>query len=257
MSRRATVNLESLAQGVKTTDLLYLKDSYLKEATCSIVKVEPDDRKSSYLILDRSIFHPKSGGQPSDRGKILTDAMVFDVRKVMITNGVAIHWGKHVKDMPQVGQAKMQIEWDLRYRCMRKHTAAHLFDHCLAKVLGRHVETTDSWVGDGSYIGYRGELPPIEKLQAAEAMENMLIERGARVTSQLMTREQAILAVPGAPNIARLPPDEYLRVVTIEGCEGIPCGGTHVNDIREIGQFQLGRPEALNDRFKVTFDVKP
>ncbi len=251
------MNLENLVQGIVETDLLYLGDPYLKEATCRILKVEPDDRKSAYLILDKSIFHPKSGGQPSDKGKISADTMIFDVRKVMITKGVTIHWGKYVQDTPQIGSARMEIEWDLRYRCMRKHTAAHLFDHCLAKALGRRVETTDSWVGDGSYIGYRGETPQMEQLYAAEAMEGELIAKGAKVTSQPVAREQALLMVPNAPNISRLPTNAHLRVVTIEGCDGIPCGGTHVNDIKEIGQFRLGQLEALNDVFRVLFDVKP
>jgi len=251
------MNLENLVRNVAATELLYLGDSYLKEAACNVLKVEPDDKKSAYLVVDRSLFHPKSGGQPFDKGKILTDTMVFDVRKVMIANGVVIHWGKYVQGIPQVGAAHMEIEWGLRYCCMRKHTAAHLFDHCLATILGTHVETTDSWVGDDSYVAYRGELPPIEKLRAAEAMENQLIEKGAKVTFQFMTREQAFQMVPGAPNIARLPKSEYLRVVTIDGCEGIPCGGTHVNDIKEIGQLVLGSPQALGDRFKLPFNVKP
>jgi len=251
------MNLEDLVRGVVETELLYLGDPYLKEATCKILKVEPDDRKSAYLILDKSIFHPKSGGQPSDKGKISTDIMIFDLRKVMSASGVAVHWGKYVQGMPEIGSAQMEIEWDLRYRCMRKHTAAHLFDHCLAKVMGKRVETTDSWVGDESYIGYLGEAPSMEQLRLAEKMENELIPIGGKVASQLVTREEALLMAPGAPNLARLPANTNLRVVTIEGCEGIPCGGTHIKDIREIGQFQLGSLSALDDRFRISFDINP
>jgi len=251
------MKLEDLTRNVGATQLLYLDDSYLKETTCKILKTEPDDRKSAYLILDKSIFHPKSGGQPSDKGRILSDATVFEVRKVMLAGGVDVHWGKYIQGTPQIGPAKMEIEWDLRYRCMRKHTAAHLFDHCLATVLGSRVETTDSWVGEESYIGYRGELPPIEKLRAAEVMENQLIAEGGRVTSQVMTREEALLSSSDAPNLTRLPNGTHLRVVTIEGCHGIPCGGTHLKDIREIEQLNLKTPEALSGGFRVHFDVTP
>jgi len=251
------MKLEDLTRDMAATQLFYLNDSYLKETTCKILKVQPDDRKSAYLVLDRSIFHPKSGGQPSDKGRILAEAVVFDVRKVMLTRSVAVHWGKYVQGTPQIGLARMEIEWDPRYRCMRKHTAAHLFDHCLATVLGTRVETTDSWIGDGSYIGYRGELPLMEKLRAAEVMENQLIAKGGRVTSQVMTREEALLSSSDAPNLTRLPNGTHLRVVTIEGCHGIPCGGTHLKDIREIEQFNLKTPEALSGRFRVHFDVTP
>lgn len=251
------MNLSDIARGMPNTRLLYLDDSYMKETLCEILKVEPDDRKSAYLILDKSIFHPKSGGQPSDRGRITADGVVFDVRKIMLAGGVAVHWGKHVEGTPQTGAARAEIEWGLRYRCMRKHTGAHLFDHCLAEVLGTRVETTDSWVGDESYIGYRGEAPSTEQLHIAETTENESILKGGKVTSQLVTREEALALAPGAPNLARLPQNTHLRVVTIEGCEGIPCGGTHLKDIREVGQFRLGSLQTLDNQFRIFFDISP
>jgi len=251
------MNLGSLAQGIRPTVLLYQEDSYLKEASCGIVRSEPDDRKSGYVVLDRSAFHPKSGGQPSDRGKISADGVVFDVRRVMMSAGVVIHWGKYVQGVPAVGPAHMEMDWGLRHRLMRKHTAAHLYDHCLSTVLGKHVETTDSWVGDDGYIGYRGRLPSKEQLQTGEVMENQMIANGARVASALMTREEAFLTVPDAPNMARLPSNTNLRVVTIEGCHGIPCGGTHLRDAREIGRFLLKAPKDLTEGFRVYFDISP
>jgi Ser-tRNA(Ala) deacylase AlaX len=120
---------------------------------------------------------------------------------------------------------------------------------------GKRVETTDSWVGDDSYIGYRGPLPTLEQLQTAETMENEMVKKGAKVTSQLMTREEALSTAPDAPNIARLPDNTHLRVVTIEGCRGIPCGGTHLKDIHEIGQFRLTGSESRAEGFRVKFDV--
>jgi len=251
------MKLEDIARDMPITRLLYLNDSYLKESDCRILKVEPDDRKSAYVILDRSIFHAKSGGQPSDRGRVLGDGTAFDVRKVMLAGDVVVHWGKYVHGTPQIGPTRMEIEWDPRYRCMKKHTAAHLFDHCLAKVLGKRVETTDSWVGDESYIGYRGEVPTMRQLQEAEKMENELILKGEKVTTQLMAREQVAAYAPDAPNLARLPTGATLRVVTIEGCGGIPCGGTHVRNIREIGQFKLGEARSIDGSFRTYFDLLP
>jgi len=251
------MNLAELAEGMSNTRLLYLDDSYLKESSCNILRVEPDDRKSAYVLLDQTIFHPKSGGQPSDRGRILGDGFAFDVKKVMMTGEVIIHWGKNIQGTPQSGASRLEIDWESRYRYMRKHTAAHLFDGCLSAVLKERVETTDSWVGDDSYIGYRGACPATEQLQSAKTMENELIGKGANVTSQMMTREEALLSSPGAPNLDRLPENKHLRVVTIEGFHGIPCGGTHLKNIKEIGQFKLKSPEVINGGFRVNFDVIP
>lgn len=236
------------------TQLLYQDDSYLKEADCEILKSEADDRKSGYVVLDRTIFHPKSGGQPSDKGKILA-GVIFDVRRMMMMSGVVIHWGKYVQGIPKPGPAQLQVDWNLRYGLMRRHTAAHLCDHCLSAVMGKRVETTDSWVGEDGYIGYRGNPPSTEQLRLAEEMENQMIAKGAKVLSQLVTREEALQLAPDAPNLARLPEGTHLRVITIEGCHGIPCGGTHLKDIGEIGKFKLNGTESSPEGFRVKFDV--
>jgi len=249
------MNLETLAKDVPMTRLLYQDDSYLKEANCAILKSEADDRKSGYVVLDRTIFHPKSGGQPSDKGRILADGVVFDVRRVMMMNGVVIHWGKYVQGIPKPGPAQLQVDWNLRYGLMRRHTAAHLCDHCLSVAMGKRVETTDSWVGEDSYIGYRGNPPSTEQLRAAEEMENQMIAKGAKVLSQLVTREEVLLLAPDAPNLGRLPSGTHLRVITIEGCHGIPCGGTHLKDIDEIGRFKLNAAESSTEGFRVKFDI--
>jgi alanyl-tRNA synthetase len=251
------MNLEDLAKGMPMTRLLYQEDSYLRETSCNILMVVPDDRKSAYIVIDQSIFHPKSGGQPSDKGRVAAEGFLFDVKRVMILSGVLIHWGKYLEGVPRNVPAHQEIDWAFRYGFMRRHTAAHLYDHCLSTVLGERVETTDSWVGDDGYIGYRGKLPKMEHLQAAEAMENQMITKGAKVASQLMTRDEALTYTPEAPNIARLPSNTHLRVVTIEGCRGIPCGGTHLKNIAEIELFSLKTPEDLGERFKIRFDITP
>ena len=249
------MNLEAIVQDMPHTQLLYQDDSYAREAPCNILRVVPDDRKSAYIVLDKTIFHPKSGGQPSDRGRLSAAGAIFDVKRAMILSGVIVHWGKYVKDTIQLGSAYANLDWAARYEYMRRHTAAHLYDHCLSSILGRRVETTDSWVGEGSYIGYHGTLPTSEQLRAAETLENEMITKGAKVTSQLMTREEALTLTPEAPNIARLPEDLHLRVVTIEGCQGIPCGGTHLMNIQEIRQFHLKQPEDLGGKYRILFDI--
>jgi len=237
------------------TQLLYQEDSYVNKTVCNLLKIVPDDRKTAYLVTDRSIFHPKSGGQPSDKGCILGKDAVFDVRRVMMAAGVVIHWGKCLKGVLEMEPVRQEIDWACRYEFMKRHTAAHLYDHCLSTVLGKRVETTDSWVGDDSYIGYLGNVPATERLREAQGIENAMIKAGAKVVSRLMSRDEAFAYAPEAPNLARLPSGTSLRVVTIDGCQGIPCGGTHIRDIAEIGVFHLDEPEDLGDRFRIRFHL--
>ena len=251
------MNLADLVRGMLSTRLLYQNDSYLKKSSCDILRVEPDDRKATYVIADQSIFHPKSGGQPSDTGNIVSHGFVFNVKRVMFAGGIVVHWGKNVQGEIGPGPANLEIEWELRYRFMRKHTAAHLFDNCLSETLGRRTEAVDSWVGDDSYVGYRGPCPPMDQLCSAEEMANTSINEEASVTARVIPREEVQNLKCDIPDFDRLPKDRDLRVVTIKGFQGIPCGGTHVNNLKEIGSFKLVSAQPLDGGFKVSFDIAP
>jgi alanyl-tRNA synthetase len=242
---------------MSSTRLLYQDDSYLRKSPCDILRVEPDGRKATYVIANQSIFHPKSGGQPSDTGNIVSGGFVFNVSRVMFAGSVVVHWGKNVQGEIGPGPANLEIQWESRYRFMRKHTAAHLFDNCLTESLGRRTETVDSWVGDNSYVGYRGICPTSDQLHSAEEMADKFINEGVSVTARIIAREEVQNLFSEIPGLDRLPKDRDLRVVTIKGLQGIPCGGTHVNNLKEIGKFKLVSVHPIDGGFKVSFDIAP
>jgi len=250
------MRLEELVKGIGGTELLYWGDAYLKAFEANIVRLEPDEKKHFYMILDRTIFHTKSGGQPSDRGVIQGDGFKIEVKKAMLAGSVVVHWGKLLEGSPNIGKVNGGIDWDWRYLLMRRHTAGHLLDHCLAVVTGKRVETTDSWLGDECYVGYKDEPPSIEELKKIEETENKLIEQGAAVKIETVSYEELKERAPEAPNIYRLPTLESFRIVTIEGCEPIPCGGTHLKNISEIGRFILKNTVKTGLGFNVYYDVQ-
>jgi Ser-tRNA(Ala) deacylase AlaX len=65
------------------TEELFLKDAYLKECEARITGVELLKGSKAYIELDRTIFHPLSGGQPSDEGTISSGSMTFRVKKAI------------------------------------------------------------------------------------------------------------------------------------------------------------------------------
>jgi len=89
----------------------------------------------------------------------------------------------------------------------------------------------------------------------AVRLGNEMIEGGGRVGVEIVSREELIKRAPDAPNIYRLPPLDAYRIVTISGCDPIPCAGTHVGDIREIGRIVLNSIEKTDSQFKVYYDV--
>jgi len=84
-----------------------------------------------------------------------------------------------------------------------------------------------------------------------------MINAGAHVKIDFLSPEQSKLVLKNAPNFERVPRLDEIRVVTIEGCDPIPCGGTHVSNIREIGKLSILRAEQMPDlTFRVHFSVE-
>ena len=250
------MKLEEVVEAIPRTELLYLEDSYLRRFEGRVFRAVLGKKRSAYVVLDRTIFHPKSGGQPSDRGLISSPKFKVQVRKVMTMRSIIVHWGKLIEGAVDEESVVGEIDWDSRYLYMRRHTAAHLLDYCLSQVTGKTVETFDSWLGEACYVGYKGETPSTASLKEAIELGNRMIVRGASVKTESVSREELVRRVLNAPNIYRLPPLPSYRLVTIERCDPIPCAGTHLKNIKEVSFIVLKGVEVAEGKFRVYYDVR-
>src|SRR5205807_10644700 len=108
-----------------TTDCLFREDAYLTECQARVVGVTD----VGGIVVDRTVFYATSGGQPGDRGKLMTEAgtaipisgaVYTDPAKTVIAQLPADAAGER----PAIGApVTLAIDWDLRYRRMRMHTA--------------------------------------------------------------------------------------------------------------------------------------
>lgn len=251
------LNLDEISAGVRKTDLVYLKDMEKRRDDTNVVKVVPEKRTHAYLILERSIFHPKGGGQPSDKGTIRSQNCELELKKALFYKGVVVHWGRILSGKPAIGPVTCDLDWPFRYLVMRRHTAAHLLDHCLSTVTSSRVETTDSWLDQPCYVGYAGNSPNPQVQQQVEDLANSMISRGGKVGIQFLTPEEGKALLQDAPNFERLPDLEEVRTVTIAGCKPIPCGGTHVDDIGKLREIKITRAEQMPEsKFRLHFAVE-
>jgi len=249
------LELGEITAGQPKTNLRYLHDMNAQESHGKVIRVVPEKRTHVYLILDGTIFHPKGGGQPSDRGTIRGDQYEVTVKKAIQYKGVVVHWAKLNQGTPIEGEAACVLDWRYRFLVTRRHTAAHLLDHCLAQSMGTKVQTTDSWLDEPCYVGYAGKPPSEETLRSAESLANHMIEEGRKVRIDFLSSEEARDMLRNAPNYERLPELSEVRTVTIDGCEPIPCGGTHVGNLTDIGGISGLRAEPLLDSYRLHFSV--
>lgn len=248
------VDLAKFVQGIPPTACTYLEDSYSQSLDANVLRVV-QEKNSAYLALDRTLFHPRAGGQPSDVGAVVGPSFRVDVKRAMNQSGIIAHFGK-VEGTPCTGPATCRIDWPTRFLMMRRHTAGHLLDHCIATLTGSRVETTDSWLGDDPYVGYGGQAPPELELGRLEKIGNDFIQQALNVEIKTIDRLDAEHLIADAPNLARLPKTDKLRIVTIHGQLPIPCGGTHVRNLREIGSLEARRIEPAAAGFRLHFEVK-
>jgi misacylated tRNA(Ala) deacylase len=213
---------------------LYLEDSYLKECDAKVLFVN-DGR---YVILDKTIFYPKGGGQPCDIGEIIkgkekikvvyvgkfSDEISHEIDRDFLTKGDNIH---------------CVLNWEHRYKIMRSHTAAHVFASLICKGTGALVTGNQLGVDrirfDFSLEEFNRE---ILKYYVDEA--NNYFKRDIPVRWYDLPREKA-LKIPGVIKMAdALPPNiPFLRIVEVVGVDKQADGGTHVKNLREVGAIEL------------------
>lgn len=112
------------------TEPLYLYDSYLKEFEAKIQLVT-----GNQIVLDRTTFHPLTGGVSYDTGYLAKGNMRYKIVKVEINKETKdiIHILEEEADLNQGELVKGILEWERRYKLMRLHTAAHLIAAAMYK----------------------------------------------------------------------------------------------------------------------------
>lgn len=235
------------------TKALYLEDSYLKECEARVLKVI-DGRK---VVLDQTIFYPGGGGQPHDTGKLVRGNDTFNVTFVTKIGSEIIHEvdrdGLQIED-----RVRCIINWDRRYRLMRSHTAAHVFASLVCNETGALV--TGNQIEEDK-VRFDFSLERLDREMIVKCMEraNDLFRKDIEVRWYELPREEA-LKIPGVVKMARaFPPDiPMLRIVEVVGVDRQADGGTHVRNLREVGQIRLLKFESkgrMNKR--VYFAIEP
>ena len=87
-------DLAEIVKGLSPTIPIFWQDSYRTTGESKILRTAWDEKKHYYIVLDETIMYPKGGGQPSDKGTMIGFRFKFQVKKVMQSGSVRVHWGK-------------------------------------------------------------------------------------------------------------------------------------------------------------------
>ena len=193
------------------------------------------------LILDQTAFYAESGGQVGDTGVLTTDTAVVrvsDCRKS--PSGRTLHFGEVISGRITVGDAvAAKVDIVRRRAIMRNHSAAHLLQAALRKVLGDHVHQAGQLVYDGRvrFDFTHFSALTAEELDRVEQEVNAAILSGTPVVTEELPVEEA--RKTGAMALFGEKYGDIVRVVKMGSYSAEFCGGTHVANTADIGLFHI------------------
>ena len=223
-------SVESL--GLKTEFLGYEKS----HAEAKVIAV----LDGGEVVLDRTPFYGESGGQVGDWGTIETPSGKMEVEDAKKIGDTIVHIGRILNGKIAKGEtAKVFIDDEVRKEIMANHTATHLLQAALRKVLGEHVRQTGSLVADDHLRFDFTHMKKMDETEVArvEELVNENISKGIKVAKKIEDLESA--KKEGATALFGEKYDKRVRVISIGDVSKELCGGTHVDNTKEIGIFRI------------------
>jgi misacylated tRNA(Ala) deacylase len=222
------------------TQHLFLDDPTLASTAASVIASGPQG-----IVLDRTVFYARGGGQPGDSGVLRWEGGETPITEAVKGEGDAIlHLPAPDVALPPVGAVvEAAIDWPRRYAHMRMHTAMHL----LCSLIKGAAVTGGSVGADRSRLDF--DLPNPPPKADIEAGLNALIDADHPVRIEWV--DEAVLDTdPGLVRTMSVQPPRgtgRLRLMRIGDAEALvdlqPCGGTHVSRTGEIGPIRVQKIE--------------
>ncbi|HCW52503.1 MAG TPA: alanine--tRNA ligase [Clostridium sp.] len=240
---------------VKTSDAISAEvetefDGYDKDALNGKVEVLIDgdeftdkltEGNKGILVTDVTPFYAEMGGQIGDTGIIYNDifkANVVDTKKNI--GGKIVHFVEVVSGEVKVNDTvTLSVDKERRERIKKNHTATHLLDTALKKVLGSHVHQAGSLVTDErlrfDFSHFEGLTE--EEILKVEDLVNEAITSVTPVVTEIMNLNDAKNS--GAIGIFDDKYGDSVRVVCAGEYSKELCGGTHIDNTGKIGLFKI------------------
>lgn len=254
--QKARSKLSSAMKG----DVFNIKDLHLKvaktnfsgyakyEAKAKILKIIKDNAlvkkitkgEEAKIILDKTAFYPESGGQAGDVGEFKRGKNIFQVTDTQKFDKVILHKGI-VKEgsFKASDELKACVDLERRLSIERNHTATHLLQAALRKVLGTHVQQQGSLVTEDKlrfdFTHFSGLAS--EQLDRIEQIVNEYV-----LSNQPLSVKEIPLSAAKKSGALAFFGDKYegrVRVISIGDFSKELCGGTHLDSTGQIGLFKI------------------
>ncbi len=225
---------------IPATRLWYYEEDAPMDFSARVLKVF----EGGYVVLNRTVFYPRGGGQEPDRGTI-GDARVVDIEKY---GDVVIH--RIEGKPPKAGSSvKCHVDVRRRRRITQIHTATHIINGSSRQALGPWVWQHSAFKEEDYGridITHFSHLTDAE-VQKIEDLANEVVRKDFRVKNTFMPRQVAEKKYGFRLYQGGVVPGRLVRVVDIGGWDIEACGGTHSRSTGEVGLIKITKAERVQD----------
>ncbi len=238
------------------TEELATHDAYLRE--CPAVVVAAD---AAGVVLDRTVFYPRGGGQPGDTGRLEWDGGSVAVADTVREEGTVRHVVA-AGEAPAVGTLVLAVvDWERRHLLMRTHTALHVLSALVWREYGAKVTGGNMEPGQAR-MDFELEAMSVEFGREVEERLNAMLSASHPVRVMFLPRAEALADPDLIRTKVSLIPEHVdpIRVVDIAGLDRQADGGTHVADTSEVGLVRVVKTESKgkgNKRMRIALDAPP
>ncbi|MEH2222454.1 alanine--tRNA ligase [Nostoc sp.] len=238
-------SLDKLAEHIKVTEFIgYTQpaatakvEAILVEGVC---QEEAEAGTEVQIVLDKTPFYAESGGQIGDRGYISGDGIVVRVEDVKKESDFFVHFGRIERGTLRVGdRVTAQIDPACRRRAQANHTATHLLQAALKKIVDEGISQAGSLVSFDR-LRFDFNCPralTAEEVQQVEEQVNTWIAEAHAAKVEVLPLAEA--KARGAVAMFGEKYGEEVRVIDFPSVSMELCGGTHVSNTAEIGVFKI------------------
>ncbi|CAD8051400.1 unnamed protein product [Paramecium sonneborni] len=256
----------------------YLEDSYLTQYPSTILDVkrvpmnEQNQQNTNYiqLLLKENIFHPQGGGQPDDEGQIKLNDNLINIKQLKNDKAkqqVLLSLEDQEQLFDLLMEAKQQnqqiiqlVNEQQRKNYAKLHSAGHFIDMAVKKIGLKWIAAKGYHFPDGSYVEYQGSIEgKAEDIQMSlqQTCDQLLQEtqEDDKKIVEYLNEEQL------SQRIGEVPPYfkgvENIRFVKLcKYDDGCPCGGTHVNHVKELIKVNISKIQKKGKFVRVIYKVQ-
>ncbi len=226
------------------TEAGFYEDWKKTEFEAKVVKA-----KGRFVVLDETYFYPTSGGQDHDIGELY-----FNNEKALITNAVKkgphiVHILHKTLGLKTGDMVKCKIDFRRRFQLAQHHTAAHIVNAAARRILGNHINQAGAKKSmDKAHLDITHyEAISESNLKKIEKEANKIVNEAIQLRKIFLPRNEAEKKYGLMIYQGGAVPGKIIRIVEIPEVDIEACGGTHVDNTKEIEIIRIPKSTKISD----------